>query len=61
MQADKVHAQLTDYSAGDHPSVLAKCIYLNEASKVYALSDVAREQLQQLREEIAVACGIVGE
>ena len=56
--ADRVLAQITDYVPSERPSVLAKCVYLYEASLRFDLNDDARQQLDDLRREIAVACGI---
>jgi hypothetical protein len=55
--ADRVHEQITDYSPIT-PSVLAKCIYLNEAGKRMELSELAAGELRRLRREIVEAIGV---
>ena len=56
--ADRVLAQLTDYKLDESPSVIAKAVYLHEASLRMELRPEVLAQLYDLRWEIAIAVGI---
>jgi hypothetical protein len=57
LNANRMIAMLTDYS-DKVPSVIAKCIFLNECSKRFELSDDAALQLRLAQRDIAVAIGL---
>jgi hypothetical protein len=58
MQADKLHAMLTDYREGIEPSHLYQVLYLTECERVMTLAPWVKEKLAAMRDEIASACGI---
>lgn len=58
MNANKLHGMLTDYTAGIEPSLLFQVIYLTECERVMPLAPWVKAKLEEMREEIATACGI---
>ena len=57
--ADRLFAHLTDYQHGIEPSLLYKTIYLTEFARAFDLDPAASADLNDMREAIATACGIV--
>jgi len=58
MNANKLHAMLTDYTEGIEPSTLYQVIYLTECERAMELRPWVKAKLNEMREEIATACGI---